>query len=223
MPSAQIKLTSSQLLNLLLQTVYAPLYCACHSTVSEATTQNWEPGNYLSGSAFTPQLFGPLLNWWTWNDFQPGFAQQCNCIRMRHPSRLTIFEQFPLEETSDHGAEDLQRTSDDYRTRSQGTYHGRHPLLNLHTTIFRVPDVYFLLGVVMFHFSLQWHSCSSKRGEQSPVRSRANGGRQVIPLGRVRAGTPHLRRVREAESPILSHRAFTKRTPLSDYSYSFLS
>lgn len=91
MPSAQVKLTSSQLLNLQLHIEYAPLYCACHSTIKEATTQKWDPGNYLSEGAFTPQVFGPLLNWWTWNNFQPGFSQQCNSIRRRHTSLVLSY------------------------------------------------------------------------------------------------------------------------------------
>lgn len=41
-------------------------------------------------------------------------------------------------------------------------------LLNLHATIFRLPDAYFLLGVVMFHFSLQWHSCSKVENSSLP-------------------------------------------------------
>lgn len=215
MPSAQIKLT-----------YFAAANSTCPSVLCLSFDHQWGHHSELGsgelpvGDALTPQLFGPLLNWWTWNNFQPAFAQRCNRIRLRHQRGLTIFEQLPLEETSGHAAkEDLQCASDEHRTRFQGTYHSG---LNLHTTIFRLPDAYFLLGVVMFHFLLQWHSCSSK-SEQSPARSRANDGRQVIPLGWVRAGTPHLWRVREAQSPILSRWTYAIRTPLSNYSYSLLS
>lgn len=70
---------------------------------------------------------------------------------------------FPLEGTSSHETKkDLLCASDEHRTRSQGTYHGGHTLPKLHATIFRLPDADFLIGLVMFHCSLQQHSCTAR-------------------------------------------------------------